>query len=54
MEKFEDGEKITRLPCGHIFKKEAIYEWVYNKSNESYLGLSILFYTFCPKRKKIK
>lgn len=30
MEKFKDGEKITQLPCSHIFKKDAIYEWVYN------------------------
>lgn len=30
MEKFKDSEKITQLPCGHIFKKDAIYEWVYN------------------------
>ena len=31
------------LTGGHI-----IYEWVYNKSNESYLALSILFYTLNP------
>ena len=38
MELFKENWNF--LTGGHI-----IYEWVYNKSNESYLGLSILFYT---------
>ena len=27
-EKFEMGEKISQLPCGHIFKKEPIETWL--------------------------
>tara|TARA_B100000674_G_C37759170_1_gene877067 strand:+ start:111 stop:800 length:690 start_codon:yes stop_codon:yes gene_type:complete len=33
MNEFKDGEKITMLPCGHLFDSESIEQWV--TSNEA-------------------
>ena len=32
-EKFKEGEKITQLPCKHIFETEAIFTWLKEESN---------------------
>jgi hypothetical protein len=34
MTEFEDGEDIIKLPCDHIFNKEAITQWLENEKSE--------------------
>ncbi len=29
---FEEGEYITKLPCGHVFDPESIKKWLYTES----------------------
>ena len=33
-EKFEKGQEVTQLPCGHIFEKEAIEMWLKEQSSK--------------------
>ena len=32
LKEFEDGDEIAKLPCGHIFEKEAILKWLKNEN----------------------
>jgi hypothetical protein len=34
MTSFEENEEIVRLPCNHIFKKDAILQWLNEESNK--------------------
>ena len=31
---FEEGEEIAKLPCGHIFNKDGIMQWLEEESNK--------------------
>ena len=31
---FEDGDEIAQLPCGHIFDKDSIIQWLEEESNK--------------------
>ena len=31
---FEEGEEVAQLPCGHIFNKDAIMQWLEEESNK--------------------
>lgn len=34
MEDFTDGEQVNQLPCGHIFKPDAINDWLLTQKAE--------------------